>query len=136
MIGNKLFLISLGHGAKRVVLTSELTSELAEGLLSVLLDLVSLVLADAGTKGELGQVTANTDAGRLDHGGVFLSERWAVQLGVVHVGDVLGVLGVTVVLKDHGVEQGAELGVALVGASVATNAGIGVLATGEDAHLE
>ena len=133
---DQLLLIGLAHGSQGVVLAGELTSEGLESLLGIDFDLVTLFLADSGAKRELGEVAADTDAGALDHLGVLLSEGWALELGVVHVADVLGVLAVAVVGLNDGVEERTKLLVALMGASVATDARVNVLAAREDAGLE
>jgi hypothetical protein len=133
---DQLLLIGLAHGSQGVVLAGELTSEGLESLLGIDFDLVTLFLADSGAKRELGEVAADTDAGALDHLGVLLSEGWALELGVVHVADVLGVLAVAVVGLNDGVEERTKLLVALMGASVATDARVNVLAAREDAGLK
>ena len=55
---------------------------------------------------------------------------------MVHVADVNTILGVIVILHDNFIEEGGELSVAGVGASVAANTRIDVLATREDAGLK
>jgi hypothetical protein len=49
---------------------------------------------------------------------------------------MLSILSVTVVLKNDGVKECRKLGVAGMTASIATDAGVNVLAAGEDASLE
>jgi len=136
VISDQLSAIGLTHATEWVVLTSELTLERLEGLLSVILNLVSLLLGNTWAKWEFGEVTANTDTGRLDHLSILLIERWAVEFLVVHVADVLGIFVVLMVIKDHWVEEGSHLVIALVGTSIATNTRVSVLTTRENALLE
>ena len=136
MIGDKLSLLLLGELIKGVESTSEVTLVGLEGLADLLDDGESLFVGDAGSKGELGEVTADTNTGGDDHSSLISGEGRAVELGSVHAGDVLGVLTVLVVLIDDLVEEGSEGLVRAVGASVSTDAGVDVLATGEDAGLE
>jgi len=136
VIGNKLSLLLLGELVEGVEGTSEVTGVGLESLANLLDDGESLFVGDAGSEGELSEVTADTNTGGDDHSSLISGEGWAVELGSVHAGDVLGVLTVLVVLIDDLVEEGSEGLVRAVGASVSTDAGVDVLATGEDAGLE
>ncbi len=136
MIGNKLSLLLLGELVEGVEGTSEITGVGLESLANLLDDGESLFVGDAGSEGELSEVTADTNTGGDDHSSLISGEGRAVELGSVHAGDVLGVLTVLVVLIDDLVEEGSEGLVRAVGASVSTDAGVDVLATGEDAGLE
>jgi hypothetical protein len=55
---------------------------------------------------------------------------------VVHVADVNTILGVIVILHNNFIEEGGELCVAGVGASVTADTRIDVLATRENAGLK
>ena len=136
MIVDELLLLLSGHGVEGVEGTSELTSELAAGLNNLGHDIVTLGVSDSGSEGELSQVTANSDAGRLDEGGLFLSEGGDVEEGGVHARDVLVLGSVLVVVLHDLVEEVGEGGVRVSGAGVAANSGVDVLAAGEDASLE
>lgn len=131
-------LLSLGvrEGLEGVELAGEVTLELVASLNNLAHDVVTLLVGDAGAERELSEVTANSDTGGLDEGSLFLSEGRAVELVSLHVGDVAGSGGVAVVVLHDLVEEVAEGGVGVGGAGVAANTGVGVLAAGEDAHLE
>jgi len=107
-----------------------------EGLNDLVHDIESLLLGKSGAEGELSEVSANSDTGGDDHSSIFGGEGRALELGGLHVGDVLGIFAVLVVVLNDLVEEGSEGLVAVVGASVATNAGVGVLATGENSLTE
>ena len=136
MIGNKFSLILLGELVEGVEGTSEVTGVGLESLANLLDDGETLFVGDAGSKGELSEVTANTNTGGDDHLSLIFGEGRAVELGGVHAGDVLGILTVLVVLIDDLVGKGSEGSVGAVGTGVSTDAGVDVLATGEDAGLE
>ena len=133
---NKLLALSVSHLTKLVVLAGKLPLERGESLLSGFLDCVALLAGDAGGERVGLEVAADADAGAADHLGVLGVEGRAVELGVVHVADVLGVLSVSVVGLDDLVEEGRELVVAGVGAGVSTDARVNVLAAREDADGE
>ena len=136
VIGNKLSLLLLGELVKGVESTSEVTLVGLESLADLLDDRESLFVGDAGSKGEFSEVTTDTNTGGDDHLSFIFGKGRAVKLGSVHAGDVFGVLTVLVVLIDDLVEKGSEGGVGAVGTGVSTDAGVDVLATGEDAGLE
>ena len=101
MIGNELFLVGVGHSLERVVSSLKIVIELGESISYELLNLLALFPADAGSKWELGEVAADTDAGTLDHLGVLLREGRAFKLSVVHVALVaISKLVLVVVLND------------------------------------
>ena len=62
VVSDKLVLLILSHGAKRVESTSELTCESVASLNNFSLNLVSLFSCDCGAKREFSQVTADSDA--------------------------------------------------------------------------
>jgi ribosomal protein S28E/S33 len=126
----------LGELVESVESTGEVSSVGLKGLADSLDNLNSLFVGDTGSEGEVSQVTADTDTGGDDHSCLISGQGRAVELGGVHVGDVLGILTVLVVLLNDLVEEGGEGGVRIVGSSVGTNTGVDVLATGEDAGLE
>jgi hypothetical protein len=136
VIGNELLLFLLAELVERVELSSEIASVRLEGLADLLDDFNSLFVRDTGSEGELSEVTADTNTGGDDHGCLVFGEGGAVELAGIHVGDVLGILTVLVVLLDDLVEKGSEGGVRVVGTSVGADAGVNVLATGEDAGLK
>jgi hypothetical protein len=133
---DELLLDGSVHAAESVVGTLEVTFEVAEGFGDSLLNFLALFASEAGAERELGEVAADANAGGLDHLGVFLGERRANKLGVVHVGDVtVGDLHLVVILND-GVEQVGESLVAVHGTGVAADARVSVLAARQDASLE
>ena len=73
-----------------------------------LLDLIALLSCDSRAEWVVGQVTADSNSSRLDHGCI-VSFKWrALKLSVVHVTDVLGTLGMAVVLLDDLVHHWSE----------------------------
>ena len=136
MISNELLLSSLIHAVESVELAFKVTSEGATGLNDLVHDLVTLLVSDTRAESIAIKVTADTNTGRSDEGGTFLRERWAVELLSVHVGDVLVGWLVTVVVLNDLVKELVEGRVGVGAASVAADAGVDVLAAGEDASLE
>ena len=136
MIGDELLLSSLLHAVEGVELALEVTSEGAAGLNDLLHDLITLLVGDTGAERVAIKVTADTNTGRSDESGTLLRERWAVKLLSVHVGDVLVGGLVTVVVLNDLVKELVEGRVGVHAASVAADAGVDVLAAGEDASLE
>lgn len=128
--------VLLGELVESVEFTREVTFVRFESLADLFDDLDSLLVGDTGTKGVLSEVTADTDTGGDDHGCLVSGERRAVELGGVHAGDVLGILTVLVVRFNNVIEETSEGSVGIVGASVSTNSGVDILATGEDACFE
>ena len=90
VIGNKLGLLGFGHGAKRVILTLEFASESGESGGDLLLNFTSLDSSHSCAQWVVGEVTSNANSCRVDHLVFISGEVGALQLGVVHVGDVLG----------------------------------------------
>jgi len=136
MVCNKLLTVGIRHGGKGVVLALQLASEGAESRHNLLLDFATLLGSDGGAKWVIGEVTGHADSSRVDHSVLIGGEVRALQLGVVHVADVLVCWGVLVIILDDLVEKGSKGVEALVAACVHTNAGVGPFATGEDALLE
>jgi len=136
VIVNELLLGGGIHAVERVEGTGEVTIELVASLDDLVHDLHALLVGDSWSEGELSQVTANSDTGGLDEGTLFLAERRAVEAVGVHVGDVVVCGAVVVVLLDDLVEEGVEGLVGVLGAGVAADSRVDVLAAREDASLE
>lgn len=136
MVLNELLTLSSGELVKSVEVTGEITLVGLESLGDSGHDLDSLLVGDTWSKSVVGEVTADTDTGGVDHSSLILWEWWAVELGGVHVGDVLGVWAVLVVVLNNEIEELGELLVGVVGTSVGTDAGVDVLAARENALLE
>ncbi len=136
MIRDQLVAIRVAHGAKGVVLTLELTSEGVKRRDNLLLDFTALLGSDSSSERIVGEVSSDADSCRVDHFVFVGGEVGALQLSVVHVGDVLVSWGVLVVLLDDLVKQGSKGVEALVATCIHTDAGVGPFATGEDALLE
>ena len=92
-----------------------------------LLNFISLIISNSWSKWVFSQVTANSDSGRLDHGSILRSKRWAVKFGVIHVTDVASTLGVTVILFNDFVHQRSKSSVRIMRAGVDTDSGVDVL---------
>jgi len=136
MIIDELLLDSGVHAVKSVELTLEVTLEGVTSLNDLSHDLVTLLVGDARSERDFGEVSADANTGGLDEGSLVLGERRALELGSVHVGDVLVADLVTVVVLNDLVEEVVEGGVGVGGTSIDTDAGVEVLATREDASLE
>ena len=67
VVSNELVSLLVGHGAKRVEGSSELTVKRIAGFNDLLFDSVSLFSCDSWSKRELCQVTTNSDTGGYDH---------------------------------------------------------------------
>lgn len=93
-----------------------------ESLADFLDNAVSLLVGEAGAERELSEVATYTDTGGDNHGLFVSGERRAVELGGIHIGDVLTILTVLVVLLNDLVEERGEGGVGVVRASVTTDA--------------
>ena len=78
VIVDQLLLLSCSHGAEGVEGASKLTCESVAGLDYFLLNLIPLLSRDCWAKREFSQVATNSDASRLDHGGVLGREGWAL----------------------------------------------------------
>jgi len=136
MVSNELVTVSIAHGAERVVLALEVTSELAESRHDLSFDLKALRSSAGGAEGEVGKVAGNANSSRVDHAILVSGEIGALELGMVHVGDVLVRGRVRMVRGDDFVKQGSEGVEALVAAGVHTDARVGPLGAREDALLE
>jgi len=105
----------LVHASQGVVGTSQVTIEPLEGSGDELLNTNTLLLGDSGGKAESLDGAADTDPDGVDWDfGVDVS----VDLGGVHVGDVLEVSGESVVLADQRVEDIGEVDVGVLVSSV------------------
>lgn len=133
---NELGLSLLVHALEGVEGTLEVALEGLESGDDLVHDLKSLLLGESGTKREVLKVTADSDSCRHDHSGVLSGQGGSVELLGVHVGDVLGTLAVLVVVLYNLVKEGSKDAVAVVRASINTNARIGVLAPREDGLSE
>ena len=85
VVVNQLLLLLRSHRAKRIISSLKVTLESGQGGSDELLDFVTLFLGDSGTERELGQVSADTDTGALDHLSILFGKGWALQLSVVHI---------------------------------------------------
>ena len=136
VVGNQLLSVGLAHVAKGVVFALEFSVELLEDANNLGLDLKSLLTSAGGSKWVVGQVTANTNSSGVDHLVFVSGEVRAVQLVVVHVGDVLVAGAMAVIVLDDLVEERGECIVSFVTSGIYADAGVGPLATREDALLE
>ena len=136
MVIDELSLDLLGHIVKRVEGSLKITFKSGASLNDSLHNLVALLVADTGSKRESSDISSNSDSSRLDESGTFSTERRAVELGVVHVGDVAVRRSMTMVIHDDLIKELLEGEVGVLGTSVDTDAGVEVLAAREDALLE
>ena len=108
VVSNQLILLFRSHCSERIEGTGELTLESVASLNNLLLNLIALFSSDTWTKRIVFEITSNSDTGRLDHRSVLSREWWALKFGVIHITDVLGTLGMTVVLLDDLVHHWSE----------------------------
>jgi hypothetical protein len=136
MISSELLLLVSGQVSKRVVLTLKFSCELREGSNNLALNFISLLSGDSWAEGVLSEVSANSDTSGVDHLVLIGRESRAVELGEVHVWDMLVLLGVAVILVDDLVEEGSEGIVRIVRSSINTNTWVGPFAARVDSLLE
>jgi len=105
----------LVHASQGVVGTSQVTIEPLQGSGDQLLNTDTLVLGDSGGETESLDGTANTDPDGVDWD---LGVDVSVDLGGVHVGNMLEVGWESVVLADQGVEDISEVDVGVLVTSV------------------
>ena len=108
MISDELLTSGLVHAEKRVELASEVAFESLAGGGNSLHDLITLLVGDAGAERIVSEVTADTNTGRVDEGSLLLGEGRGVELGGVHVRDVLVAGLVTMVVLHNLVEELVE----------------------------
>jgi hypothetical protein len=133
---NEFVLSLLIHALKGVEGTLEVTLKCLDSLNNFVHDVESLLLCESGAEREVSEVTADSDSCRNDHSGILSGKGRSVELLGVHIWDVLGTLAVLVIVLNDLVEEGSKDLIAIVGASVAADAGVGVLAAGEDSLSE
>ena len=136
MVSDELILGSLVHTLEWVEFSCEVAFETVTSLCDKSHDFLSLFLGNAWSEREGLKVTSNTDSGRVDHP-IFVSwEVWASKLGVVHVRDVFVAWAVSMVILDDLIEKRCECIKSFVTTSINADAGVGPLASREDALLE
>jgi hypothetical protein len=118
---SELLLLISGKFAEGVVLALELSSELGEGGNDLSLNFLSLLSGDSGAKRVLSEVSADADTGGVDHSILISREFGAVQLGIVHVTDVLISGFVAVIFINYFIEERSEGVVRVVRTSVDTD---------------
>ena len=136
VVFSELLLLLSSHVAKRVVLALEVTGELGEGSDDLGFDLLSLLSGNSRAKWILSEVSTDTDTGGVDHSILINGELGAVELGIIHVADVLISGLVAVIVINNFIEKRSEGVVRIVRASVNTDTGLGPLASGEDGLLK
>ena len=129
VILSELFLIIFGHVAEGVVFSLEVSIKLGKSSNDLALDFLSLLSGNSRAKRVISEVSANTDTGRVDHGILVNWELRAVELGVVHVADVLISGLVAVIVIYNFIEKRSEGIVRVVRACVDTDTGLSPLAS-------
>ena len=122
MVLDELVLGLLVHTLEGIELASEVSLEGLECLGDLSHDLKSLGLRESGSKGEVSEVSADSDSCGDDHSSVFSFKGRGLELLSIHVRNVLGVLFVLVIVFNDLVKEGSESSVGVVRTSVATNA--------------
>ena len=136
MILDELLLGVLIHALEGIEGTLEVTLEGVKGLNNLVHDVESLLLGESGSKREVSEVSADSDSSGDNHSSLVLGKGRCLELLRVHVRNVLGALSMLVVVLNDSVKEGSKDCVGVVRASVATDAGVGVLAAGEDGLSE
>ena len=108
VVSNQLILLFRSHCSEGIEGTGELTLESVASLNNLLLNLIALFSCDTWAERVGFEVTSNSDTGRVNHGGVLRWEWWALKFGVVHITDMLGTLGMAMVLLDDSVHHWSE----------------------------
>ena len=136
MICNKLIFFFLWHWAKGIEGSSEVSLESLASFGDFVHDFNSLFVCDAWGKWIAFQVTTNSNTSWDNHS-LFVSwEWWADKLWSVHVWSVFSWWSMLVVSFDDLIKEFVEDLVGAVGASVASDSGVDVLSTWDDAGLE
>ena len=104
MIIDQLLLNLCIHTFKRVEFTLEISFELLACCDYLVHDVHSLLLGDTWSEWESIHVSSNSDSCREDHGSFFSSERWAFELGEIHITDVHVSLLMTVIVFNDLIE--------------------------------
>lgn len=136
VIFDELVLGILVHALEGIELALKVTLEGVESLDDGVHDIESLLLGESGSKGEVSEVSADSNSSGDDHCSLILGEGRGGELLSIHVRNVLGVLAVLVVVLNDLVEEKSEGLVGIVRSSVATNTRVGVLAAREDSLSE
>jgi len=121
MISDKLLSLRIGHSLERVVFTLKFSSELTEGRSNKLLNLLSLLSCNGGSKRIGSEVSSNSDSSGVDHLVLVGWERWAVKLVVVHGRNVLVSWLMSVIRLDDLVHEWSEGIVRVVRTSINTD---------------
>jgi len=127
VVSDELVALGISHRAERVEGTLELSVEGVACLDNLLLDGVPLLASDGWAKRELSQVAADSNASRFDHSCVLGGEGWALKFSEIHVADMLGSLGVPMVLLDDFVHERGECGVRIMRSSINSDSRVSVL---------
>ena len=85
-----------------------LTGQLFKCLRDSLFDLVSLNFSYTWSKWEVSQVSSYSNPSRNDSCGIFLRERWAFKLLVIHVTNMLSIFLVTMIFLDDFIKKITE----------------------------
>jgi len=115
MVINQLLADLLIHTSQGVVAASQIPSEFGKGTLHEVLNTNTLVLGDARGQTKSLDGSANTDPDGVDWD---FGVNIALDLGGVHVGDVLEASGQAVVFTDEGIKDLAEILVGILITSI------------------
>ena len=129
VISDQLLSLGIGHVWKGIVFTLKLTIELTESGGNELFNLKSIISRDSRSEWEGSEVSGNSNSSGVDHLVLISWEWWAVQVLVVHVGDVLGIWSVSVISFNDLIEEWSEGIVRVMGSSIDTNTRVGPFAS-------
>ena len=108
MVLDELVLCLLIHTLEGIELASEVSLEGLECLGDLSHDLKSLGLGESGSKGEVSEVSADSDSSGDNHSSVFSFKGRGLELLSIHVRNVLGVLFVLVIVFNDLVKERSE----------------------------
>jgi len=117
MVINELLADLLVHSSQSIVVASEVTRQLGEGVLHQSLNIDTLLFGDAGGETKALDGTSNTDSARVNGN---ISFNISGNFGGVHVRDVFEVSGKAMVFTDQRIKDISEVNVGILITSIDT----------------
>jgi len=117
MVINELLADLLVHSSQSIVVASEVTRQLGEGVLHQSLNIDTLLFGDAGGKTKALDGTSDTDSARVNGN---ISFNISGNFGGVHVRDVFEVSGKAMVFTDQRIKDISEVNVGILITSIDT----------------
>jgi len=117
MVINELLADLLVHSSQSIVVASEVTRQLGEGVLHQSLNIDTLLFGDAGGETKALDGTSDTDSARVNGN---ISFNISGNFGGVHVRDVFEVSGKAMVFTDQRIKDISEVNVGILITSIDT----------------